>query len=86
MGEGTSAACERALFVHTVVTTKSCCMPGWQECFSGVVVEMGQGTAGSQLQILHNKNYNSGKLGLKPSWIVFLLKHPLIFLIVEAFR
>lgn len=85
-GESSSAVCERALFVHIVVTTKSCCMPGWQECFSGVVVEMGQGMAGSQLQMLHNKNDNSGKVGLKPSRIIFLLKHLLILLTVVAFR
>lgn len=54
--------------------------------FLGVVVEMGQGMAGSQLQMLHNKNDNSGKVGLKPSWIIFLLKHLLIFLTVVAFR
>lgn len=85
-GESSSAVGERALFVCTVVTTKPCCMPGWQECFSGVVVEMGQGTAGSQLQMLHNENDNSGKLGLQPSWIIFFLKHLLIFLTAVAFR
>lgn len=47
---------------------------------------MGQGTAGSQLQTLQNENDNSGKLGLKPSRIIFLLKHLLLFLAVVAFR